>query len=183
MKIQIKNKFEEVIFGGGCFWCTETVFLKLRGVVSVTSGYAGGIVDNPNYYEVCEGKTEHAEVVKVEFDPQIITFKSLLAVFFAVHNPTSLNRRGNDAGSQYRSVIMFTTAKQKLESEEAIKKIDDSKEFEKPVVTEVIPLVKFFAAEEYHQNYYQKNSDQPYCTFVIAPKLEKLQEKFRNLLK
>lgn len=176
-------KHETIVFGGGCFWCTETVFLKLRGVISVTSGYAGGVVDNPNYYEVSEGKTQHAEVVRIEFDPQIITFKSLLAVFFAVHNPTILNRQGNDVGSQYRSVIMYTTEKQKLESEEAIKKINDSKEFENPVVTEVTPLTKFFTAEEYHQNYYQKNGDQPYCTFVIAPKLKKLEEKFRNLLK
>lgn len=176
-------KQETVIFGGGCFWCTETIFLKLRGVISVTSGYAGGIVENPNYYEVAEGTTQHAEVIKVVYDPETITFRSLLSVFFAVHNPTSLNRQGNDVGTQYRSVIMFTNEKQKKESLEAIQKINDSKEFESPVVTEVIPLKKFFTAEEYHQNYYQKNSDQPYCTFIIAPKLEKLQQKFINLLK
>lgn len=174
---------EIAVFGGGCFWCTEAIFLRLKGVVSVTSGYAGGIVDNPNYYEVSEGKTQHAEVIKIEYNPQIISFKDLLSVFFAVHNPTSMNRQGNDVGSQYRSVIMFTNKKQKNESEELIKKINESKEFESPVVTEVISLDKFFTAEEYHQNYYQKNIDQPYCTFVIVPKLEKLQKKFRNLLK
>lgn len=176
-------KKETVIFGGGCFWCTEAVFLKLKGVISVTSGYAGGIVDNPNYYEVSAGETKHAEVIQIIFDPKIISFKDLLAVFFAVHNPTSLNRQGNDVGTQYRSIIMYLTEKQKQTSEEAIKKINNSKEFDDPVATEVVPLSKFFTAEEYHQNYYQKNIDQPYCTYVIVPKLEKLQEKFKNLLK
>lgn len=176
-------KNETVVFGGGCFWCTEAVFLKLKGVISVTSGYAGGNVDNPNYYEVSTGDTMHVEVIKVAFNPKIISFENLLVVFFTVHNPTSLNRQGNDVGTQYRSVIMFTNEKQKQESEEAIKKINNSGEFDSPVVTEVVPLGKFFTAEEYHQNYYQKNIDQPYCTYVIAPKLEKLQEKFRNLLK
>ncbi len=176
-------KNETVVFGGGCFWCTETVFLKLRGIVSVAPGYAGGMVDNPNYYEVAEGKTKHAEVVKVVFNSQIITFQSLLAVFFAVHNPASLNRQGNDVGTQYRSIIMFTNEKQKQESEKAIKKINNSKEFDSPVVTEVVALGKFFIAEEYHQNYYEKNIDQPYCTYVIKPKLEKLQEKFKNILR
>lgn len=176
-------KNETVVFGGGCFWCTEAVFLKLRGVISVTSGYSGGIIENPNYYEVAEGNTQHAEVIKVVFDPKIISFKDLLVVFFAVHNPTSLNRQGNDSGTQYRSVIMFTTETQKQQSEQAVKKINDSGEFDGSVVTEITPLIKFFTAEEYHQNYYQRNIDQPYCTFIIQPKLEKLQEKFKNLLK
>ncbi len=174
---------ETVVFGGGCFWCAEAVFLKLKGVISVTSGYAGGIVDNPNYYEVSTGKTQHAEVIKIIFDPQIISLQSLLAVFFAVHNPTSLNRQGNDSGTQYRSVIFYTSEKQKLKSEDAVKKINDSKEFDSPVVTEVLPLIKFFTAEEFHQNYYQNNIDQPYCTFIIKPKLDKLQQKFKNLLR
>ena len=177
------TQHESVVFGGGCFWCTEAVFLKLKGVISVTSGYAGGNVDNLNYYEVSAGDTMHVEVIKVVFNPKIISFKNLLIVFFAVHNPTSLNRQGNDIGTQYRSVIMFTNEKQKQESEEAIKKINYSGEFDSPVVTEVVLLGKFFTAEEYHQNYYQKNIDQPYCTYVIAPKLEKLQEKYKNLLK
>lgn len=176
-------KQETVVFGGGCFWCTEAVFLRLRGVLSVTSGYAGGNVANPNYYEVTEGKTGHAEVVKIVFDRETISFRSLLSVFFAVHNPTSLNRQGNDIGSQYRSVIFYTTKKQKQEAEEAIAKINDSKEFENSIVTEVLPLDKFYAAEEFHQNYFQKNSDQPYCDYIIVPKLEKLREKFLNLLK
>lgn len=176
-------KTEEVVFGGGCFWCTEAIFLKLRGVTSVTPGYAGGNIDNPNYYEVSEGKTGHAEVVQIIFDPQTISFKSLLSVFFAVHNPTSLNRQGNDLGSQYRSIILFTSEKQKQESMDAIKKINDSKEFDTPVVTEVVKLNKFFTAEEFHQNYFKKNSDQPYCHYIIEPKLEKLKEKFINLIK
>jgi peptide-methionine (S)-S-oxide reductase len=176
-------KNETVVFGGGCFWCTEAVFQKLKGVISVTSGYAGGNIDNPNYYEVSAGKTQHAEVIKVVFDPKIISFNDLLAVFFAVHNPTSMNRQGNDVGTQYRSVIMYTSEVQKKEAEEAIKKINDSNEFESPVVTEVVPFQKFFTAEEYHQNYYQKNEGEPYCAYVIAPKLKHLQEKFKNLLK
>lgn len=171
-----------VVFGGGCFWCTEAVFQKLKGVKYVMSGYAGGIVDNPNYCEVSEGKTQHAEVIKIEYDEQIISFKDLLSVFFAVHNPTSLNRQGNDHGTQYRSIVMYTTEEQKEATNEAIKKINESGEFEEKVVTEIIPLGKFFTAEDYHQNYYQKNKDQPYCTYVIAPKLKKLQEKFKNLL-
>lgn len=176
-------KNETVVFGGGCFWCTEAVFLKLKGVVSVTSGYSGGTIDNPNYHEVSEGKTQHAEVIEIVFDQKIISFKDLLLIFFAIHNPTSLNRQGNDSGTQYRSIIFYTSEKQKQESKEAIKKINNSGEFDSPVVTEVLPLIKFFTAEEFHQNYYQKNIDQPYCTYVIAPKLEKLQKKFKNLLK
>ncbi|MCR4276679.1 MAG: peptide-methionine (S)-S-oxide reductase MsrA [Candidatus Roizmanbacteria bacterium] len=175
-------KNETVVFGGGCFWCTEAVFQKLKGVKSVISGYAGGNIDNPNYYEVSEGKTQHAEVIKIEYDQQIISFKDLLSVFFAVHNPTSLNRQGNDVGTHYRSVIMYTNKEQKKLSEDAIKKINNSHEFDNPVATEIIPLNKFFTAESYHQNYYQKNMDQPYCVYVIVPKLEKLQEKFKNLL-
>ena len=175
-------KNETVVFGGGCFWCTEAVFQKLKGVKSVISGYAGGNVDNPNYYEVSEGKTKHAEVIKIEYDEKIISFKDMLSVFFAVHNPTSLNRQGNDVGTQYRSVIMYTNEEQKKLSEDAIKKINDSHEFENPIATEIIPLNKFFTAEDYHQNYYQKNLDQPYCAYVIVPKLEKLKEKFKNLL-
>jgi peptide-methionine (S)-S-oxide reductase len=174
---------QTIVFGGGCFWCTEAVFLKLKGVVSVTSGYAGGVVDNPNYYEVTEGKTQHAEVIKIIFDPAVISFNDLLAVFFSVHNPTSLNQQGNDVSSQYRSIILYTTDKQKQESEVAIKKINDAKEFDRPVVTEVVALGKFFTAEEYHQNYYERNAEQPYCTFVVRPKLDKLQAKFKNLLK
>lgn len=176
-------KTEEVVFGGGCFWCTEAIFLKLRGVISVTPGYAGGNIDNPNYYEVSEGKTGHAEVVQIIFDPQTISFKSLLSVFFAVHDPTSLNRQGNDLGTQYRSVILYMSEKQKQESMDAIRKINDSKEFDTPVVTEVVKLNKFFTAEEFHQNYFQKNSDQPYCHYIIEPKLEKLKEKYINLIK
>jgi len=175
-------KNETVVFGGGCFWCTEAVFQKLKGVKSVISGYAGGNVDNPNYYEVSEGKTQHAEVIKIEYDEQIISFKDLLSVFFAVHNPTSLNRQGNDVGTQYRSVIMYINEEQKKLSKDAIKKINDSHEFENPIATEIVPLNKFFTAEDHHQNYYQKNLDQPYCTYIIVPKLEKLKEKFKNLL-
>lgn len=176
-------KHEMAVFGGGCFWCTEAVFQRLKGVESVISGYAGGNIDNPNYYEVSEGKTGHAEVIKIIFDPQTISFQSLLSVFFAVHNPTSLNKQGNDTGSQYRSIIFYTSKEQMKEAKIEIEKINASKEFDSPVVTEIIPLNKFFTAEEFHQNYFQKNSDQPYCDYVIIPKLEKLREKFINLLK
>ena len=176
-------KTEVVVFGGGCFWCTEAIFLKLKGVASVTSGYAGGITDNPNYYEVSEGNTQHAETIEIVFDQDIISFQNLLAVFFAVHNPTIINRQGNDVGTEYRSIILYTTEDQKQESSGAIEKINSSGEFDSPVVTEVVPLGKFYPAEDYHQNYFEKNIDQPYCAYVIQPKLEKLRSRFADLIK
>ena len=166
--------------GGGCFWCTEAVFRELKGVVSVMSGYADGSKPDPTYEEVSGGTTGYAEVIKIEYDPAVISFKDLLTVFFAAHDPTTPNRQGADVGTQYRSVILFTAPEQEKEAREFIAEL--SKEGQK-VVTELKPLEKFYEAEDYHRNYYQKNQNQPYCQLIISPKLEKLKEKFYKLLK
>jgi peptide-methionine (S)-S-oxide reductase len=171
------------VFGGGCFWCTEAVFDELRGVKSVMSGYAGGNTKNPTYEEVCGGRTGHAEVIKIEFDPGEIAFKDLLTVFFASHDPTTLNRQGNDVGTQYRSAIFYATEEQKREAEAFIKELNDSKAFGKPVVTTLEPLGEFYEAEDYHQKYYANNPYQPYCQYMIPPKLNKLHKQFGALLK
>jgi peptide-methionine (S)-S-oxide reductase len=171
------------VFGGGCFWCTEAVFDELRGVKSVVSGYAGGSTKNPTYEEVCGGRTGHAEVIKIEFDPGEIAFKDLLTVFFASHDPTTLNRQGNDVGTQYRSAIFYATEEQKREAEAFIKELNDSKAFGKPVVTTLEPLGEFYEAEDYHQKYYANNPYQPYCQYMIPPKLTKLHKQFGALLK
>ncbi len=173
---------ETVVFGGGCFWCTEAVFQRLKGVVSVDSGYAGGEMDNPGYHDVSTGKTGHAEVVKIVFDPNIISFVDLLEVFWNVHNPTSLNRQGNDIGTQYRSVIFFTSDKQKKLAEESLNDLEKSGQCEGKIVTELLPLNKFYEAEDYHKNYYNKYKEETYCELVINPKLEKLKKKFAKLL-
>jgi peptide-methionine (S)-S-oxide reductase len=174
---------EIAVFGGGCFWCTEAVFDELRGVRSVVSGYAGGTVENPTYEQVCSGRTGHAEVIRVEFDPSEVGFKDLLTVFFATHDPTTLNRQGNDVGTQYRSTVLYGSEEQKREAEAFIKELNDSKVFGKPVVTTVEPLGKFYAAEAYHQKYYANNPYQPYCQYAIPPKLQKLHKQFTKLLK
>jgi peptide-methionine (S)-S-oxide reductase len=171
------------VFGGGCFWCTEAVFDELRGVKSVVSGYAGGSTKNPTYEEVCGGRTGHAEVIKIDFDPAEIAFKDLLTVFFATHDPTTLNRQGNDVGTQYRSAIFYADEEQKREAEAFIKELNDSKAFGKPVVTTVEPLREFYEAEDYHQKYYANNPYQPYCQYMIPPKLNKLHKQFSALLK
>jgi peptide-methionine (S)-S-oxide reductase len=178
----MENKIETAVFGGGCFWCTEAVFKMLKGVISVEPGYAGGEKPNPTYLEVCSGKTGHAEVTKIEYDPSKISFKDLLTVFFATHDPTTLNRQGNDVGTQYRSAIFYTNSNQKKEAENMIKEIDKSVEGDK-VVTEVVPLVKFYPAEEYHRDYFAKNPEQSYCRLIINPKVEKVQKQFAELLK
>lgn len=177
-----------IVFGGGCFWCTEAVFKQLKGVVSVMPGYAGGQSNSsvtsesseraPTYEEVCSGKTGQAEVIRIEYDPVRISFKDLLTVFFAVHDPTTLNRQGNDVGTQYRSIILFTAPEQEKEAQEFIAVLN--KEGQK-VVTEVNPLKKFYEAESYHKDYYQNNLDKPYCQIIISSKLEKLKEKFYQL--
>ncbi len=174
---------EIAIFGGGCFWCTEAVFQELRGVISVMPGYAGGHKENPTYEEVCSGKTGHAEVIKIEYDSEYIKYKDLLTVFFATHDPTSVNRQGNDVGTQYRSIIFYTTDEQKRRAEEFIKKLNESTSEGRAIVTEIRPLVKFYEAEDYHREYYLKNASEPYCQVVINPKLEKLQKEFAKLLK
>jgi peptide-methionine (S)-S-oxide reductase len=171
------------VFGGGCFWCTEAVFDELRGVKSVVSGYAGGSTKNPTYEEVCGGRTGHAEVIKIDFDPAEIAFKDLLTVFFATHDPTTLNRQGNDVGTQYRSAIFYADEEQKREAEAFIMELNDSKAFGKPVVTTVEPLGEFYEAEDYHQKYYANNPYQPYCQYMIPPKLNKLHKQFSALLK
>ncbi len=174
---------ETAIFGGGCFWCTEAVFQRLKGVTSVTPGYAGGTMANPTYEHVSSGATGHAEVIKVEFDPDVVSYRTLLSVFFAVHDPTSLNRQGADEGTEYRSIILYTSEKQKSEAEEAIGKVNNSRIFPKPVVTEIKKLDMFYTAEEYHKNFYNNNRYQPYCQIVVSPKIDKLKEQFAELLK
>jgi len=170
-------------FGGGCFWCIEAVFQRLTGVTQVESGYMGGHVDKPTYRQVCEGDTGHVEVVRVTFDPSEISFRDLLDVFFAVHDPTTLNRQGNDAGEQYRSVIFYENEEQRQIAEKTIAELTAAKAFPEPIVTAVEPAEKFFVAEDYHQNYYNENSRQPYCMFVISPKLAKLEKKFAERLR
>lgn len=176
-------KNEIAVFGGGCFWCTEALFKSLGGVSSAVPGYAGGDIDKPSYEEVSSGESGHAEVIKIEYNPKIISYEDLLSVFFNIHDPTTLNRQGSDVGTQYRSVIFYTSPKQKEAVEKLIERLNSAKAYEKPVVTEVKPLKKFFDAEDYHKNYYENHKDTPYCEIVIAPKLEKLNDKFTGLIK
>lgn len=173
---------ETAVFGGGCFWCTEAVFRALKGVSSVMPGYTGGTTINPTYLEVCGGTTGHVEVIKVEFDPSIIKYETLLTVFFASHDPSTLNRQGNDIGTEYRSVIFFTTPGQKEAAEKFIQDADNTSTGGDPIVTTVEPLGKFYEAEGYHHDYYAKNKSKGYCQVVINPKLEKIQKEFGELL-
>jgi peptide-methionine (S)-S-oxide reductase len=168
-------KTETADLGGGCFWCMEAVFERLPGVISVTSGYAGGHTENPTYPEVCTETTGHAEVTEIVFDPAKISYNQLLNVFWQAHDPTTLNRQGADVGTSYRSIILYRDEKQKLEAEKSI--LEAQRNFSSPIVTQVVPLKKFHPAEEYHQQYYDNNSNQGYCTFVIAPKLDKLEKE------
>ena len=174
---------QTAVFGGGCFWCIEAVFDQLEGVESVESGYMGGRNSNPSYQQVCEGNTGHVEVIRVSFDPNKITFKELLDVFFTVHDPTTLNRQGNDVGTQYRSVIFYTTDEQRQQAELFVENLNSTKAFASSVVTAVEPAKDFFVAEKYHQEYYANNSSQPYCQFVISPKLKKFQQKYGTRMK
>jgi peptide-methionine (S)-S-oxide reductase len=171
------------ILGGGCFWCLEAVFDRLDGVQSVESGYMGGTVENPGYRQVCSGATGHVEVVRVTFDPQELSFRDLLEVFFAIHDPTTVDRQGNDVGTQYRSVIFYTSEEQRRTAEQVIAELNASRQWPNPIVTSVEPAQKFFMAEDYHQEYYANNSNQPYCQFVVAPKVKKFQEKFAEKVK
>lgn len=173
------NQTETVVFGGGCFWCTEAVFTLLKGVRSVKSGYAGGNTPNPTYESVSSGKTGHAEVLRIEYDPNEVSFRDLLSVFFASHDPTTPNRQGADVGSQYRSIILYTTPEQKEEAEQYIEELKKDLK----VVTELKPLTEFYPAEDYHQNFYATHEDYPYSQAVIKPKLKKLQKEFDRLLK
>lgn len=173
---------ETIILGGGCFWCTEAVFKMLKGIISVEPGYSGGTKENPTYQEVSSGKTGHAEVTRVEYNPKIVSLETILTVFFASHDPTTINRQGNDVGGQYRSIILYTNENQKTASENFIKKLNQSSKFGNPIVTQVKPFEKFYEAENYHKNYYENHKNQAYCEVVINPKLEKIKEKFAELL-
>jgi peptide-methionine (S)-S-oxide reductase len=175
--------YETAVFGGGCFWCLEEIFLQITGVKSVESGYAGGFTEKPSYKEVCSGETGHAEVVKIEFDPGLVSYGQLLEVFFYVHDPTTLNRQGNDIGEQYRSVIFFTSAEQEKAARTLINNLKNDKKNPKPIVTEIEPLDKFYKAEDYHQKYFSSNPSQSYCQLIISPKIRKFREKFTGLLK
>lgn len=188
-KIKVKGelmdstKFQKATFGSGCFWCTEAIFENLNGVHSVVSGYAGGHVLNPTYEEVCTGTTGHAEVTQITYDPSLISYDELLEIFWKTHDPTTLNRQGNDVGPQYRSVIFYHNEEQKKLAEKYKTELDKSGAWDKPIVTEISPLTNFFPAEKYHQDYYNNNPNQGYCAFVIAPKLEKFRKVFKDKLK
>ncbi len=175
MKTNTTNHTEIADFGGGCFWCMEAVFERLPGVISVTSGFAGGHTENPTYQEVCTETTGHAEVTQIVFDPAKISYDQLLNVFWQAHDPTTLNRQGADVGTSYRSIILYRDKQQQLLAEKS--KLEAQKNFRNPIVTEIVPLKRFYPAEDYHQEYYDKNPDQGYCRVVIAPKLEKLEKK------
>ena len=178
-----KSKIETVTLGGGCFWCVEAVFQEVKGVTAVESGYAGGKTDNPTYKEVCGGQTGHAEVCQIKWDSSVLTFKDILEVFFKTHDPTTLNRQGNDKGTQYRSVIFYHTPEQKDVAEKIKKELDASGAFKSPIVTEISPISKYTKAEDYHQNYFKTNPDQGYCAYVIAPKMDKFRKVFKEKLK
>ncbi len=168
---------------GGCFWCTEAVFQRLKGVQQVTSGYTGGKRENPSYDQVSTGVTGHAEAIQIKFDPSVISYEELLEIFFHTHNPTTLNRQGNDIGTQYRSAIFYHTEEQKKAAQDEITRLELSKEFTDPIVTQIEPFDVFYEAEENHKNYYEKNTDAPYCTFVINPKIQKLLSKYTDRVK
>ncbi len=177
------GKMEVATLGAGCFWCVEAAFMQLNGVESAKSGYSGGHIKNPSYKEVCNGNTGHAEVVQIKFDPAIISFAEILEVFFTVHDPTQLNRQGNDIGTQYRSAVFFHSEEQKQIALKAIEAANETHTWANPVVTEVTAFEAFYPAEEYHDNYYNLHTDQPYCSMVITPKMEKFKKKFHDKLK
>ncbi len=177
------NQREVATLGGGCFWCLEAVFLDLQGVTRAESGYAGGSVPTPTYEQVCTGRTGHAEVVQVEFDPQVLPFRDLLEIFFEIHDPTTLNRQGADVGTQYRSAIFYHSPEQKALAEKVIAALNAAGVWPAPIVTEVTPCTAFYPSERYHQEYYRRNANQPYCRVVIAPKMEKFRKQYPARLK
>ena len=174
---------ENATLGAGCFWCIEAVYQELKGVERVVSGYAGGHVDNPTYYQVCNGTTGHAEVVQVTFDPAVISFEEILYVFWRTHDPTTLNRQGPDTGTQYRSAIFYESEDQRIIAEKSKQETDASDLWPNPIVTEIAPLTIFYEGEDYHQNFYRANPYQPYCTFIIDPKMQKFRKDFADQLK
>jgi peptide-methionine (S)-S-oxide reductase len=174
---------EAAVFGGGCFWCLEAVFLQLKGILNVEPGYAGGNKPDPTYEEVCSGNTGHAEVVKIEYDPLKISYELLLDIFFATHDPTTINRQGNDSGTQYRSVIFYNSEKQEQTAKKVMQDLEKSKIYPEPIVTDLKPLGSFYKAEDYHRKYFLSNPYQPYCQAVISPKVTKFRKKFIGYLK
>jgi len=178
---EAEMKYEVATLGGGCFWCLEAVFEETRGVIDVVSGYTGGTLDNPSYEQVSNGATGHAEVVQVTFDPSIISYEALLKIFWLIHDPTTLNRQGNDVGTQYRSVIFYHDEKQKEQAEASFKVF--SSKFTKPIVTEIKPLETFYKAEAYHQDYFKNNPTQGYCVFVVSPKVQHFKHEYKDLVK
>lgn len=182
-EITYTGQKDTATFANGCFWCTEAIFEELKGVISATSGYTGGQTDNPTYKEVCSGETGHAECLQIIYDPSLISFDELLEVFWETHDPTTLNRQGADVGTQYRSGIFYHNQEQKEKAEKYKAELDKSGAWDNPVVTEIVPAAVFYKAEDYHQNYFNDNGSQPYCYFVIRPKVEKFQKVFKNKLK
>lgn len=182
-KSMSKHKTEKATFGSGCFWCVEAIFQRVEGVEKVVSGYAGGHVANPSYEEVCHGNTGHAEACQIYFDPAVISYKDLLEIFWKTHDPTTLNRQGNDIGTQYRSVIFYHNKKQKELAETYKQKLNEAGVYSKPIVTEITPFSNFYKAEKYHQDYFNQNGSQPYCNLVILPKVEKFEKVFKDKLK
>ena len=183
VKIKVKEGMEVATFAGGCFWCTEAVFLEIKGVEKVVSGYIGGKTKNPTYKDICTGETGHAEAIQITFNPNEVAYEDLLEVFFAIHDPTALNRQGADVGTQYRSEIFYHSEAQKTKAENYIQLLEKEKLYDKKIVTKVSSASVFYNAEEYHQNYYNQNSSQGYCQMVIAPKLEKLRKYYKSKLK
>ncbi len=174
---------EMATLAGGCFWCVEAVYDRVKGVISVESGYIGGQVPNPTYEAVCMGRTGHAEAVRITFDPAVVSYRELLEMFFAVHDPTTLNRQGNDVGTQYRSGIFYHSPAQRATAEQLVAELTREKTFERPIVTEVVPAGPFYEAEDYHQEYFARNPSQPYCTYVVNPKVAKFRQRFAAKLK
>jgi len=180
---RMSKQTEDAVLGAGCFWCTEAVFAEFEGVEKVEPGYSGGTVENPTYQAVCTGATGHAEVVRITFDPNIISYEQLLEIFFTVHDPTTLNRQGADVGTQYRSIIFYQTTKQKSIVEQAIRKMSETGIWDAPIVTQVEPFKAFYPAEDYHRDYFENNPRQPYCQVVIAPKVRKFRDRYLKMLK
>lgn len=179
----MSNNLETAIFAGGCFWCTEAIFERLKGVVSAVSGYSGGSLKNPTYDQVSEGNTNFAECVKIEFDPSVINFDQLLEIFWTMHDPTTLNQQGADIGSQYRSIIFYTSLEQQNKAKLSLEQWEKKGVYKDPIITEILPFSNFYSAEEYHQKFYDKQPNYPYCALIITPKLHKLLEKFGSMIK
>lgn len=181
--LTMAQQLETATLAGGCFWCTEAVYKELKGVSDIKPGYSGGHVKNPSYREVCNGTTGHAEVIQLTFDPSVVSFSEILEVFFMTHDPTTLNRQGNDVGTQYRSAVFYHNEDQKQTAEKVIRLFEQEKVYDKPIVTEVTAFDKFYVAEDYHFNYFARNKNEPYCQYVVAPKVEKFKKIFKEKMK